>query len=81
MDLVEQSRLGRQRIAVDSWDKRTFLPEPVREYQILRSRFPANVWHLRIELTVMTAQNQAMTVFPSGTRGENATGWLTLDLK
>jgi hypothetical protein len=67
----------------DSWEKRTFLPTKVREYQILHSRFPASAWRLRFELTPMTAQNQTLpvTIFPAGTSDTSTAGWLMLDLK
>ena len=41
---------------VDSFEKRTFLPAPVREYQIRRAHFPSVSWRLRFELTAMTAK-------------------------
>jgi hypothetical protein len=68
---------------VDSWDKRTFLPEPIREYQILRSRFPARKWRLRFELTAITPPNESSStsVFPPGTSDHDPAGWLELDLK
>lgn len=67
---------------VDSWDKRTFLPEPVREYQILRSRFPAKGWWLRFELTAMAADAKPVTlVFPPDTKDNDPAGWLELELK
>jgi hypothetical protein len=67
----------------DSWEKRTFLPTKVREYQILRTRFPASTWRLRFELTPMTAQNQTLpvTVFPAHTTDTSTADWLLLDLK
>ncbi len=68
---------------VDSFEKRTFLPAPVREYQIRRSRFPFVSWRLRFELTAMTAnsQTQAITIFPQSTTDKSTAGWLVLDLK
>ena len=68
---------------VDSWGKRSFLPEPVREFQLLRVRFPASVWRLRLELRAMTAQSQTAStvVFPPGTGDQDVKDWLVLDLK
>ena len=68
---------------VDSWDKRSFLPEPVREYQILRARFPKQVWLLRFELTAMMAQQQtsSTTIFPPATKDRNTDGWLVVNQK
>ena len=68
---------------VDSWEKRTFLPESIREYQIRCSRFPGKHWRLRFELTSMTSSNQtgSISIFPPGTKESDPTGWLELDLK
>jgi hypothetical protein len=67
---------------VDSFDKRTFLPTPIREYQIRRSRFSSHVWRVRFELTAMKAnhETQSVTVFPSGTTDTSTAGWLVLTL-
>jgi len=68
---------------VDSFEKHTFLPAPVREYQIRRTRFPSVSWRLRFELTAMTAnsETQAITIFPQATTDKSTAGWLVLDLK
>lgn len=68
---------------VDSFEKHTFLPAPVREYQIRRARFPAARWRLRFELTAMTAdsETQAIAIFPQATTDKSTAGWLVLDLK
>lgn len=68
---------------VDSFDKRTFLPTQVREYQIQRSRFGSHAWRLRFELTAMKANNdtQSVTVFPPGTTDTSTAGWLVLTLR
>lgn len=68
---------------VDSFEKRTFLPAPVREYQIRRSRFPSAVWRLHFELTAMgdNNQTQSVTVFPTGTLDNSSAGWLVLNLE
>lgn len=68
---------------VDSWEKRAFLPQQVREYQILRSRFPASAWRLRFELTAMTPKNETLsvTVFPARTSDHNPSDWLTVQLQ
>src|SRR5215510_6495165 len=66
---------------VDSFEKRTFLPAPVREFQIRLARFPSTSWRLRFELTPMGANNEmgAVTVFPQGTANNSTAGWLVLD--
>ena len=68
---------------VDSFEKRTFLPAPIREFQIRLSRFQARSWHVRFELTAMGANNEmgTVTVFPEGTGAQSTAGWLVLDLK
>jgi hypothetical protein len=68
---------------VDSFEKRTFLPAPIREYQIRYSRFGSRVWRARFELTAMGVNNetQARAVFPRGTAGNSTAGWLQLNLE
>ena len=68
---------------VDSFEKRTFLPAPICEYQIRYSRFGSSVWRARFELTAMGANNetQAQAVFPRGTASNSTTGWLQLNLE
>jgi len=67
---------------VDSFEERTFLPTPLREFQIRRARFPSVTWRLRFELTAMTTKNetQAISIFPRDTKDKATTGWLVLDL-
>jgi len=68
---------------VDSFEKRTFLPATVREFQIRRARFPSPTWRLRLELTAMNANSepQATTVSPPGATGKSIVDWLALDLE
>jgi len=68
---------------VDSWEKRTFLPEPIREYQIRRSRFPGDVWRVRFELTEITEQNETfpVIVLPGESNNHNPADWFVLNLK
>ncbi len=68
---------------VDSFERRSFLPAPIREYQIRRARFPSAVWRLRFELTAMGANNetQSQVVFPLGTSNKSTAGWLLVNLK
>lgn len=67
---------------VESFERRTFLSTPVREYQIRRARFPSVTWRLRFELTAMSANNeaQAITIFPQATADKSTAGWLVLYL-
>jgi len=66
---------------VNSFEKRTFLPTRIREYQIRRVRFPSVTWRLRFELTGMKANNetQEITIYPEGTSDKSTAGWLVLD--
>lgn len=68
---------------VDSFEKRTFLPAPIREYQIRQSRFGSKPWRVRFELTAMGANNetQAHAIFPHGTTDTSTAGWLQLNLE
>jgi hypothetical protein len=68
---------------VDSFEKRTFLPAPIREYQIRYSRFGSSAWRVRFELTAMGANNemQASAIFPQGTSDNSTAGWLQLNLE
>lgn len=68
---------------VDSFEQRTFLPTPIREYQIRHSRFGSNAWRVRFELTAMGPNNetQAHVIFPHGTTDTSTAGWLELNLE
>jgi len=68
---------------IDSFEKRTFLPAPIREYQIRYSRFGSSFWRVRFELTAMRANNetQEKAVFPDGTTRKSTAGWLLLSLE
>ena len=67
---------------VDSFEKPTFLPAPIREYQIRYSRFGSNAWRVRFELTAMGGNNetQAPVIFPHSTTDTSTAGWLQLKL-
>ncbi|HEY6331217.1 MAG TPA: hypothetical protein VI756_17955 [Blastocatellia bacterium] len=65
---------------VDSFEDRTFLPTPIREFQIRRSRFPSTVWHVHFALTAMGRKNETLSevVFPNATGEKSADGWIEL---
>jgi hypothetical protein len=67
---------------VDSFENRTFLPTPIREFQIRRSRFASTVWRVRFELTTMGTANQILSTstYPAQTSDKSTAGWLQLDL-
>jgi hypothetical protein len=68
---------------VDSFEKKTFLPARIREYQIRRSRFSSSVWRLRFELTTLGAEGetQSAIIFPPSTAAKSTDGWLLLSLR
>lgn len=68
---------------VDSFEERTFLPTPIREFQIRRSRFASAIWRVRFALTAMGSNNETLseTVFPENTSEKSTDGWLELSLK
>jgi hypothetical protein len=68
---------------VGSFEKRTFVPAPIREYQIRYSRFGSSAWRVRFELTATGVNNdtQARTIFPPGTSDNSTAGWLQLNLE
>jgi len=68
---------------VDSFEKRTFFPAPIREYQIRYSRFGSSAWRVRFDLTAMGVNNdtQARTIFPPDTSDNPTAGWLQLNLE
>jgi hypothetical protein len=65
---------------VDSFEKRSFLPEDVREFQIRRSRFPGGRWLVRFEVSVAVKDDYRAVAFPEGTNSKTKKGWLQLDL-
>jgi hypothetical protein len=65
---------------VDSWDKRTFLPEKVREYQILRSRFPGKRWKIMFDFMTPAKPEWKSVRYPAGASDTDTKGWLVLEL-
>jgi hypothetical protein len=67
----------------DSFEKRTFLPTRVREFQLRRARFGGNSWRIRFELTPLNAENKPgpPAMYPLSTSGTSTTGWLELWLE
>lgn len=67
----------------DSFEKPSFLPARVREYQIRRTRFPSHVWRLRFELIAMDANNvtESKAVFPPDTSDKSTSGWLSVEIQ
>lgn len=65
---------------VESFEKPSFLPANVREYQIQRSRFPAKEWKVRFEFLTPAEPDWKTTPYPPGTTNTDPKGWLVLQL-
>ncbi len=63
---------------VDSFDKRTFLPQHVREYQIQRSRFPAREWRLAIDMSINVDGDYHVVRYPAAAADSTSDGWITV---
>ncbi len=66
---------------VDSWQERTFLPEPVREYHIARHRFPGKQWKIMLEIMTPATPNWQTRHFPENAATTNSAGWITLTFR
>jgi hypothetical protein len=64
----------------DSFEKRTFLPANVRQYQIRRSRFPGPSWRVMFEILMPAEPEWKVTTYPVGASNTHTKGWLTLQL-
>jgi hypothetical protein len=73
----EQPGVGGERSQVDSFEKRTFVPAGVREYQIERSRFVSREGRLMLDMS-MESQGGKYTVvrFPASASDCNREKWL-----
>ncbi|HWR35838.1 MAG TPA: hypothetical protein VN622_08235 [Clostridia bacterium] len=65
---------------VDAWDKRTFMPEKVREYQISRARFPGSEWRVMLEIMTPAKPSWQTTAFPAGANNTDPKDWIRLRL-
>jgi hypothetical protein len=65
---------------VDSFEKRTFLPTKVREFQIRRSRFRGAEWKVMVEFLTPAEPQWKVTPYPAGCSSTNTKGWLVLRL-
>jgi hypothetical protein len=66
---------------VNSFEKRTFLPEDVREFQIRRSRFPAKEWLAMFEVSVAAGGGFKTVTFPEGASNKDKATWVRLELE
>ena len=65
---------------VESFEKRTFLPTNVRQYQIRRSRFPGPYWRVMFEVGTPAEPEWKITTYPVGASNTHPNVWLTLQL-
>jgi hypothetical protein len=65
---------------VDSFEKRTFLPTAVRQFQIRRSRFPGAEWKIMLEIVTPAEPEWKVTPYPKGVTNSNTEGWMVLKL-
>jgi len=62
---------------VDSFEKRTFVPAGVREYQIERSRFVGREWRLMLDMSMESPGGKYTVVrFPASASDSNPEVWL-----
>lgn len=66
---------------VDDWSKRTFVDEPVREFQIRRSRFPGKRWKVMFELMNPAKPQWTTVAYPAGAKNTSTEGWIVLELE
>ncbi|WP_242346033.1 hypothetical protein [Anaeromyxobacter terrae] len=65
---------------VDSWEPRTFLKEPAREYQISRRRFPGREWRMMLDVMTEARPTWRTTRFPPQASDTDAKGWYVVRL-
>src|SRR5262249_6311121 len=59
----------------DSWERRRFLDEPSREFQIRKSRFPGTRWKLMFDVMTPSEAQWKTTRFPHNTSNTDSTNW------
>jgi hypothetical protein len=64
---------------VDSFDKKSFFAENVREYQIRRSRFPSKTWKVMVQLSIESNDGSFHTVaLPENAAEADPSNWIQL---
>ena len=67
---------------VDSFEKRTFVPANVREYQIKRSRFRGREWRLMLDMSLESRGGEYKVVrFPASASDSNPENWLRVQIE
>lgn len=66
---------------VDSFERRTFVGQKVREFQISRARFSGKTWHVAFELLLPAEPQWQTAIFPEGARNTSNEHWMLLQFK
>jgi len=67
---------------VESFEKRTFVPTNVREYQIERSHFRGRDWRLMLDMSLESPGGKYTVVrFPTSASDSNPEKWLTVQIE
>ncbi len=66
---------------VESFEKRSFLPTKIREFQISRSRFPGHEWKIMFEVMTPAEPEWKLSSYPSGSKSTDTKGWIRLRLE
>jgi hypothetical protein len=65
---------------VDSWEKRSFVGEKVREFQISRDRFPGKRWKIFLELMAPVDNDWKTFRYPDAASSTSTRDWISFDL-
>ena len=63
---------------VDSFERRTFVPTKVREFQIRKARFPGAEWMMMVEFLTPAEPEWKVAPYPTGCTNTKTKGWLEL---
>lgn len=66
---------------VESFEKRSFLPTKIREFQISRSRFSGHAWKIMLEVMTPAEPEWKLSSYPSGSKSTDTRGWIRLELE
>ena len=66
---------------VESFDRKKFLDENVREFQIDRNYFTGHEWKIMLEISLAKGQDYVVTTFPSKADKMHSETWLSLEMK
>lgn len=66
---------------VDSFEKRSFLPTKIREFQISRTKFQGTQWKFMVEIMTPADPTWKTTRYPPVAKTTDARDWIPLDFK